>query len=360
VDFRSIIHGLALGVHHLDPVDPYAYRLATGSVVTCDEMEAEIAIPPEPVAPGFAARAAERAASAVAHLRELAPSGSELHGYSTHVSISAPDALVEEVARLLTFTATPALLLAGSAPNASGLMVRPRPGRVELGFSFIPEPSIPALLVLAAGIVLHLARVVAGSVPLGLRRLSFEVVPSAYRDGWYVDGRAAGADLAGGVFETTWDLARDALEGLVDHDDLGYVGTVTAGPGPGRIDAATGEGAANPAPDPPDSAFGSMLQPRRRPGFEIAPVMATWALNLFVVITPSRRRRVFVCIPSSHLPAFLDRLDAGALDQLMRSALRSGAVDSGLAGGASARLPGFFARIGPRGAMLPPEPLLVH
>jgi hypothetical protein len=44
VDFRRVIHGLGLGQPNLDPADPNAYRLPSGSAVTCDGAEAEIAL----------------------------------------------------------------------------------------------------------------------------------------------------------------------------------------------------------------------------------------------------------------------------------------------------------------------------
>src|SRR5580658_279588 len=62
VDFRTLVHRIELGQRHLDPADPNAYRLASGAALTADEEEAEIALAPIVVAPGFGSRVAATAA----------------------------------------------------------------------------------------------------------------------------------------------------------------------------------------------------------------------------------------------------------------------------------------------------------
>ena len=53
VDFRALIHNLGLGGMALDPGDAYAYRLASGAVITCDDREAEVSTPPILLGPRF-------------------------------------------------------------------------------------------------------------------------------------------------------------------------------------------------------------------------------------------------------------------------------------------------------------------
>src|SRR5688500_1432229 len=89
VDFRSIIHSLPIGGRRLDSVDPNAYRLDDGAVVTCDGNEAEVATPPIPIGPGFVGATRDWAGRAAGHLvRSIEGAGLDLEGASTHISIS--------------------------------------------------------------------------------------------------------------------------------------------------------------------------------------------------------------------------------------------------------------------------------
>ncbi len=46
VDFRTVIASLGLPADHLVPTDPRARWLPTGTLLTADKMEAELATPP--------------------------------------------------------------------------------------------------------------------------------------------------------------------------------------------------------------------------------------------------------------------------------------------------------------------------
>jgi len=137
IDFRGLIHELGIGRRHLDPSDPHARRLPSGAVVTCDDGEAEIAIPPVAGTSGFATRVVEAAAHARAGLQRSLPRGYRLEGCSTHLSVSLPDPLLEACARRYPVTFAPALMLLMDGPHSPGLLVRPRPGRLELGGEFV-------------------------------------------------------------------------------------------------------------------------------------------------------------------------------------------------------------------------------
>ncbi len=52
VDFRPLLHAAA-PEYRIDPGDPNAYRLSSALALTSDGREAEFAIPPIPLAPGF-------------------------------------------------------------------------------------------------------------------------------------------------------------------------------------------------------------------------------------------------------------------------------------------------------------------
>jgi len=372
VDFRSVIHGLGLGTRHLDPLDADAYRLRNGSVLTCDGLEAEIAIPPEPMRAGFPDRAVQRVDIAACHLRELLPDAWELRGHSTHISVSVPTDLVDRVARDVVATVTPALLLLTSARDTPGLMVRPRPHRVELGLGFVPAAWLPAAVTFAAGCVLHLTRQ-AASTAQAISRLQLDVVAADHRYGWYVDRRAAGHDVnelgrrtpveqAGGarvsaqdVLATTWTAVRPDLEGVAGAHALAAVDDVVDGRRPIRLESPSWEPPGTPDHALPPSPFGSMLATRERDGFDVAPVMAAWDVSVFVVASRARRRRLFACVPRDDLASFLERLDAGALDRLLRAALRRGCGDTRLDSVAKASRVGLFASLGTRGALLAPQ-----
>ncbi len=55
VDFRRLIHELPLEGRRIDPGDVHAYRMGSGTKITCDGLEAEIATPPVDLSPGFVA-----------------------------------------------------------------------------------------------------------------------------------------------------------------------------------------------------------------------------------------------------------------------------------------------------------------
>jgi hypothetical protein len=108
IDFRAIIHSLRLARRHLDPGDPHAYRLPSGAALTCDGAEAEIALPPVAVGPGFTREIEGRAAYERARLQRLVP-GLELRGYSTHLGVTTRADIGDEVARLYCSTFAPTL-----------------------------------------------------------------------------------------------------------------------------------------------------------------------------------------------------------------------------------------------------------
>jgi hypothetical protein len=373
VDFRSVVHDLSLGTRHLDPRDAHAYRLSSGSVLTADGLEAEIAIPPEPIVAGFSGRAAQRMDGAARHLRELLPQAWDLHGHSTHISVSVPAGLVDRVAREVVATVAPALLLVTSARDTPGLMVRPRPHRVELGLGFVPPAWLPTAVTIATGCVLHLARRIATSTPHTMPRLQLDVVAADHRYGWYVDRRATGHDLndlgrstpmaqitgervtAQDVLASTWTVVRPDLTDVAAADELAAVDALVEGRRPVRLESPGWEPPGVPGHALAPSPLGAMLTPRERDGFDVAPVMAVWDVSVFVVVARARRRRLFACVPRDDLAPFLERLDAGALDRLLRTALRRGCGAARLDSVAKASAAGLFDSLGPRGTLLAPE-----
>lgn len=377
VDFREVIHDLALGQPNLDPADPNAYRLPSGAAVTCDGAEAEIALPPTPIGPGFAVEVAQRARVERAALLGRLPDGMRLEGCSTHLSVSLPDVLTKRACQLYATTFAPALMLLMDRRESPGLLVRPRPGREELGGEYIDGEPLVAAALFAVGSVRACRDAVAAdderrALP---PQLSVRVEPALERFGWYVDRTAFGGDLyadgrsaalratdgqeltAQAHLEGCWEIAREALEGLAMPEELAVVGNIVAGVRPLPTERAIDDPAAPPlsrAPLPP-SPYGSALGARERPSFEIAPVMVTWDLAVFMILDRRRTRRAFAAVPGAHLGDFVGDLDSGGLDREIAAYLGGRPRGRRLESRAQTLVPGFFDELGPRLALLPPE-----
>lgn len=377
VDFRALIHGLDLGQANLDPADPNAHRLTSGAVATCDGAEAEIALPPTPIRPGFAFEVAHRAEVERATLLSRLPSGMRLEGCSTHLSVSMPDALTQRVCHRYATTFAPALMLLMDRRDSPGLLIRPRPGRVELGAEFVNGEHLVAALVFAVGSVLACRDSVTANGAQRLRppELAVRVEPAVERFGWYVDRTAFGGDLylqgrlaqmkttAGDLvsaqthLERCWAVVSAAMQGLAAPEELGLLRDVVAGVRPLPTEWPTGDdavpaGAAAPlAPSP----YASALEARQRPSFEIAPVMITWDLAVFVVRDRTRGRRGFAAVPGPLLGPFLSELDLGRLDRAIEGHLDRRPSGRRLESRSQALVPALFDELGPRLALLPPE-----
>jgi hypothetical protein len=267
--------------------------------------------------------------------------------------------------------------------GSPGLMVRPRPGRLELCGEFTHGSRLRGALAFVLGSAIAAERSVTGEPgPDQPPSVRLELEPAYERYGWYVDRRAAGADLhasgrttvlrleAGGSIdaqshlELAAEAARACLVDLADADDLEPLQQMVAGdlslPSEGPAGPERGdEGAADDGPgttllDP--DPFGALLAPRRRVAFELAPVMVSWATCAFVFTDPARTARGFACVPRRHLSRFLVLLDAGGLDSLLGRYLAVAGDGTPLATAGQAREPGLFGSLGRRLALLPPEP----
>ncbi len=386
IDFRTLIHSLGLGQDHLDPGDPNVYRLSSGESLTCDEAEAEVALPPIRCYPGYTGRVEASAGTARARLRQVVPAGLDLEGYSTHLSVSVPDAMATRVADLYTKAFAPALMLLVDRRHSPGLLVRPRPDRVELCGEFAESFTLRAAAAFAVGSVRACAVAVAGgrtvraSIPPAL---TVRLTPDDHRYGWFVDRTAFGQDLythgretplrlaRGGTIsaqqhlEAAWQAARSALDGRVDADDLWAPDGMVSGtlPLPTEDSGVAREGSIAHR-DPPlklsieptkMNLFGSFLKARHRPGFDMAPVMMTWDVTVFLVVNPDRTRRAFACVPRAACRRFLNGLVTGRLDLLIDAYLDAPPSDRRLYRRAQTTTPGLYDELGPRRSLLPLE-----
>jgi hypothetical protein len=373
LDFRQRIHGFGLGQRHLDPLDLNAYRLGSGAVITADYREAEIATPPVRAMRGFARAVEGHAIGARAALRQLLGAGESLVGYSTHLNVSVPSELAEAVASRYARTFAPALILLMDRHDSPGLLIRPRPGRVELCGEYVEGARLRAAVVFAVGSVLACAREVLtgeASVP----EIDLRVDPAYERFGWYVDRTAAGSDLgasgrgatlvrsdghvvsAGEHLARCWEAACAGLRSAsLASQDLIEAEAMAGGGAPLPGEAGTIDEGPPPVAKVEVGPFGRIIQPIGRGDFELAPVMVTWGLCVLLLVNRARSRRAFVNLPASTLVGFFQALDEGRLDAIFLRYLDLPASGRRLTSSSQAREPGLYDVLGPRIGLLPAE-----
>jgi hypothetical protein len=142
--------------------DPLARVRGDGAVWTADGPHAEIATPPRRLASGIAGRLADDAL----HQREMllrrlravgAAEGGlfKLRGYSTHINAFCRAADLWTVVRRFGVLYGPAVMLIADRRDSPGLLIRPRPDRLEVGTEYLEKRDdivSAALLVLSATI----------------------------------------------------------------------------------------------------------------------------------------------------------------------------------------------------------------
>jgi len=391
VPFESLIESLDLGRRYLDPTDANARRLPSGVAITCDEAEAELALPPVSVVPGFARRLATAARRERAALQDRLSDDVRLVGVSTHlsVSVSAGPDVTDALAQLYGLTFAPAMMLLLDRRESGGIYVRPRPGRLELCGEFAQGERLEAAAAFAVGSVHACLAVVEGRVPASsippmLRlpldagiasRFGYTVWRSATGDDLYRHGRAAMLPTAAGA-TTTAQAQLEAATGAVfaalrsvGVDDLRPLERFVHGDFPLPLPTARGEGhsvlpvdvdtSAGPAPGGEPSSenpYGRVAVAIRRPGYEMAPVMLTWPLVVLVAAALPQPRRAFLCVPRADLATFVAALDRGSLDEIVRRYLRERPGRSKLELRAQAAQLGIYDRLGRRRELLPAEP----
>jgi hypothetical protein len=363
VDFRSLIAQIGEGVPGLDPGDPSARRLSSGSVLAADGREAEVATAPVVVRPGFSHELVERDAEGLRTLRSAVGPPYTLAGFSTHLNVEVRDAhSVRTARRFVASHAVPMMLLLDRA-DSPGLLVRPRRGRLELGGDFVDGDRLRAAAVFAAASALALRRTPPRSLCLqGKREAARE------RYGFYVDRRAYGNDLyatgrdtrvgdrtAQQQLERVWEWTRPAAVGHASAEELALVSDVVAGRLPLPLEAGGAPRAGEPgAVTAGPHAFGEAVPERRRPGLTVTARMVTWH---FVVldVTGDAGERLHVGVPGARLEAFLLQLDSGALDVSLRDLLGRVPALPVLASSEQTRSVGVFRSLGDVRNLLPGE-----
>ncbi len=366
-----MIRRLPVPGRRLDPGDRFAHRLATGTVITCDDREAEVSTPPVPVHPGCARSIAGWAALASSQLVRLVP-GFDLEGVSTHISVSITNESAVAAAGLFARTFAPAVMMLMERSDSEGLLIRPRYGRLELGGDYVTGDALLATALLATGGARLCERVAAGELPKAALPppVRVEVESATERYGWYVDRRAYGLDLysegrtavlsreLGGsisgqaVLEQSWQASRWCLGDLLGSADIKTVDQIVDGSESLPMDTDTTREPIIDGPKVPSHPLGEVLRPIDRPGFKIRAHVTTWDHTVFRIDGNGTR---FVSVPSAELGAFLANVNAGGFD-----------ADEDFVGDPPDRSVvlrdfhqavkfGVFAAVGKRVALAPPE-----
>lgn len=374
VDFRQLIHELPLDGRRIDPADASAYRLRSGLALTADEIEAEIASPPEPLVPGFSGRIESWGECGLAVLRSALPAGITAEGASTHISVSVDDRRATAAAELFTRRFAPGYMLLSERSDSFGIMVRPRNGRLELCSEYASGPLLRAVSAFAAGAALACARAAATGdtsllpPPIEVRlqpcrdRAGVVVRRGAFGPDLYAEGRRAFLRLpngqsiqAGEHLALSWASAREALNRFDLSADADEVEAIVRGARPLGVEPADVV-PAEPAPFSDRVARSDvswLLDVHERPGFCVRTEMATWDFAVFAV--ESLDRRLYLCVPRAKQTTFFARLTAGALDSELLARLRGRPRGRVLGSHTQTREIGLFDQLGRSAALLAPE-----
>jgi hypothetical protein len=303
-DFRSMINALGLPGGRLDPSDPNAHHLPSGVLLTADGAEAEAAIPPVAVEPGFSHHVSGWAERSEDALVEALPRGTSIEGFSTHLNVSVGGDVVASSRLFARHFGAPMLSLLDLA-DSPGLLVRPRAGRLELGGDYVDGEQLRVALTFAVAAARCCDDVVRSRrrhpLPSPVAR---RLERAKDRPGWFI---AREGPIDRSVLDEAWSLVRDDFTVDIDASEVAAVDAVVQGHRPLPSENVTG-------PDHEDitlrSPFAS-LHAREQGSLRVEVRAISWAAVAFDVHAGRPTFQVFV--PRRWLPSFLERLDAGAL-----------------------------------------------
>lgn len=350
VNFAQLIRRLAPSQRGLEPADANAYWLPSGTIITADETEAELALSPTAARPGFTTVLGRRVAAAEGWLSAALPAAYVLgDGVSSHFSVAVRRGLEAALAERYARSWAPAMMLLLDDRNSPGILVRPRPGRLELCGEFARGDDLRTAALFALGSTLAVISSLEGRGPKPAP-LDLRLRMGDQRYGWYVDRAAGGSDLyevgrdarfrteSGAIVSAqrhlaaAWSLARPWLRRHAQPDELALVDDLVDGTRPLRIERRDDSGglpavvaaeADAQAALEPATAFGRALGPRSRLSFDLAPVMVTWQVAVFVIARRADYRRAFAVVPGRLLGRFLKRLERGLLDVVIEDYLEA-------------------------------------
>ena len=329
--------------------DPLARVRSDGSVWTADGPHAEIATPPRPLAAGIAGRLADDAL----HEREMllrrlrlvgAADGSrlELRGYSTHINAFCRAVDPWAVVRRFGVLHAPAVMLLADRRDSPGLLVRPRPDRLEIGTEYLESRDdlvVVALVVLAATIecweTLAGWRAPDGNRGAGsLRALDPRAFQSTWqRPGTFIDRAAFGDDLyragrdarlrladggmerAGSRLEATWTRLRPIASTFTTEAELAAVDARVGGTVPLPIERSAPleppvrRGHRVPGASPGPNV--ELLRPLRHGALRVQPEALDWDVSLLRISHPAGV--TYARVPRDDSTRFVALVRTGAL-----------------------------------------------
>ncbi len=339
--------------------DPLARVRRGGAVWTADGPHAEIATPPRHLTVGIAGRLADDAL----HEREMllrrlrlvgVADGSrlELRGYSTHLNAFCravdPWAVVGRFAVLYA----PAIMLLADRRDSPGLLVRPRPDRLEIGTEYQEsrdDLEAVALVVLAATIecweTLAGRRAPDGDGGAGaLRALDARAFqPTWQRPGTFVHRAAFGDDLyragrdarlrladggrerAGSRLEATWARLRPIASTFSTETELAAVDARVGGTVPLPIERSAPleplVRRGHRVPGAPPGSNVELLRPLRHGALRVQPEALDWDVSLLRISHPAGV--TYARVPRDDSAHFATLVRTGALAPALaaRSAL---------------------------------------
>ena len=358
-DFRRLIGAVAGQVRIPDPGDPRARRLASGLALTADGWEAELVTPPVPLgrdAPNRVVRLLERETGRLqASVGAIDPTV-WLVGFSTHVNVSVSDDAVLEVAREFAERCAMAAMFLMDGPDPSGLLVRPRRGRLEVCGEYLAGDDLSAAVVFVSAATAVLSEPGGSRLPAG----EWAVHPARERFGHFVPPAGHGPSVRGrGVavagttvpaqehLATVWAALRPAAVSL--GLDPAPVDDRVAGRVPLAAERGARPVAAIAGPDPLE-----VLDPdlRRRGPLLLTPAWLTWTTVAWRCDDTVGGGAAHNVVPASGEADLLRLLDSGQLDRmLLRAARRPLPV---LERNAQAARPGIWSDVRPE-ALVPAE-----
>jgi hypothetical protein len=337
--------------------DANARIVRSGAVWTVDAPHAEIATPPRRLVFGVCGQMADDALTEREALRRRVRGAfphsvygvpMELRGYSTHLNAYAAGVDGWALAHRFAVTYGPAVMLLAERPGSPGLLVRPRPKRLEIGTEFLERRDdlvAVSVVVLAAVIAAWQACAADGDStasrpnspfdapgPAPLRgdrleptwqRPGYFVGPRAFGDNLYELGRAArleradgGSELAADRLLDTWAALRPIAATFALVRELEVVDALVAGRAP--LPLERGE-PLDPlvvrrwhGPRAVKSEQAAVLRTFRRGRLRLSPALATWDLTVLQVEHPDRT--FYLRLPRAQSQPFVALLSAGRFD----------------------------------------------
>jgi len=385
IDFGPVVDRTGFSGKRLHPTNSRAFQTPSGLVLMADGEVAEAATPPVPLANAFVESLEQWAALGRASLEATLEADQYLFGGSTHLSVEVDQELNDKLCLSYAQTFAPALMLLMDNTDSPGLLVRPRPNRTELCGEFVQGARLRAAVAFAAGSVLATQDWLRGESDAQLPpTLEVTLERGRQRKGWYVDRLAFGPDLysegrkarlrqcdgiqvsAQAHLQTCWRIARAALvKRGIGLDDLSAADIVVVGLKPLPSEDEDLGDAAEPAPRSGPTLHDRILNPGKRPEFDVEPVSGTWDYTAFEVrrdACPAEGskpdetvRSAIVNVPAPQIESFLDELGRGALDGVIGEYLAADPSDRVLASSEQTTTPGIYDSVDPNPQLLPTD-----